>query len=203
MANKTSDKTQQSTPAKPPEPKLVEKERDASLRTLVVESDKAFGKGSLVLLGTHSNETFRVTPSGSLSLDAALGIGGYPEGRIVEIYGPESSGKTTLTLHAIANAQAQGKVAAFIDAEHAFDARYARAIGVDTDRLLVSQPDSGEQGLGIAEWLARSGNVDFIVIDSVAALVPRGRSGRMQSGPRPARSASASARAQRRRTGSS
>ncbi len=138
--------------------------------------EKQFGKGSIMRLG--ANETLvaqdvAVVPTGSLSLDIALGIGGYPRGRIVEIYGPEASGKTTLTLHAIAEVQKQGGVAAFIDAEHALDVSYARRLGVRTDDLLISQPDTGEQALEIADMLVRSGGVDLLVIDSVAALVPR------------------------------
>jgi recombination protein RecA len=134
---------------------------------------KAHGEGALMRLSGDAYPPVEVIPSGSLALDRALGIGGYPRGRIVEVYGPESSGKTTLTLHAIAEAQARGGVAAFIDAEHAFDLRYAKALGIDVNRLLVSQPDNGEQALEIADILAKSQAVDLIVIDSVAALVPR------------------------------
>ncbi|MEN9580971.1 MAG: recombinase RecA [Pseudomonadota bacterium] len=140
---------------------------------VVTEIEKAFGKGAIMYLENGAVENISSVPSGSVSLDRALGIGGYPRGRIVEIYGPESSGKTTLTLHAIAEVQAQGGVAAFIDAEHAFDTRYAKALGVDTASLLVSQPDCGEQALDIAEVLTKSGAIDLVVIDSVAALVPR------------------------------
>ncbi len=135
--------------------------------------ERNFGKGAIMTLGQAEIEPMEVIPTGSIGLDLALGIGGLPRGRIVEIYGPESSGKTTLTLHAIAQAQAAGGKAAFIDAEHAFEPAYARALGVNLDELLVSQPDTGEQALEICETLVRSGAVDLIVIDSVAALVPR------------------------------
>ena len=138
--------------------------------------EKQFGKGSIMRLGAHENlvaHDVATVPSGSLSLDIALGIGGYPRGRIIEIYGPEASGKTTLTLHAIAEVQKQGGVAAFVDAEHALDVNYARKLGVRTDDLLISQPDTGEQALEIADMLVRSGGIDLLVIDSVAALVPR------------------------------
>jgi recombination protein RecA len=149
-------------------------ERRAKLDAALSDIEKAFGKGAVMRLSTErSAEPVAVIPTGSLALDQALGIGGFPRGRIVEVFGPESSGKTTLTLHAIAQSQAAGGTAAFIDAEHAFDLRYARAIGVDPARLLVSQPDSGEQALEIADVLTRSGAVDLVVIDSVAALVPR------------------------------
>ncbi|WP_437896162.1 recombinase RecA [Sorangium sp. So ce124] len=145
-----------------------------AVQSVVGAIEKQFGKGALMSLGSGDNiPEIRVIRTGSLALDASLGVGGYPRGRVVEIYGPESSGKTTLTLHAMREAQRTGGVAAFIDAEHAFDVTYARAIGVDTDRLLVSQPDSGEQALEIAEMLTRSSAVDIIVIDSVAALTPR------------------------------
>jgi recombination protein RecA len=138
--------------------------------------EKQFGKGSIMRLGnldTLASQDVAAVPSGCLSLDIALGIGGYPRGRIMEIYGPESSGKTTLTLHAIAEAQKQGGVAAFVDAEHALDVAYARKLGVRTDDLLISQPDTGEQALEIADMLVRSGGIDLLVVDSVAALVPR------------------------------
>jgi len=135
--------------------------------------EKQFGKGSVMRLGSRETLAVPTIPTGSISLDAALGVGGLPRGRVVEIFGPESSGKTTLALHAIAEAQKTGGMAAFVDAEHALDAVYAKALGVDTDNLLVSQPDSGEQALEIAEVLIRSGAVDVLVIDSVAALVPR------------------------------
>ncbi len=149
-------------------------EKVRNLKGVIGSIEKQFGKGAIMSLGDEEDSAdIRVISTGSLALDGALGIGGYPRGRIVEIYGPESSGKTTLTLHAMREAQRQGGVAAFIDAEHAFDVTYARAIGVDTERLLVSQPDSGEQALEIAETLTRSGAVDVVVIDSVAALTPK------------------------------
>ncbi|MGN6742648.1 MAG: recombinase RecA [Amnibacterium sp.] len=135
--------------------------------------DRQFGKGSVMRLGSDERAPVEVIPTGSIALDVALGVGGLPRGRIVEIYGPESSGKTTLTLHAIANAQRAGGIAAFIDAEHALDPEYAKKLGVDIDAMLVSQPDTGEQALEIADMLIRSGSIDLIVIDSVAALVPR------------------------------
>src|SRR5690625_4980586 len=135
--------------------------------------EKQFGKGSIMKLGEEAEQKLATIPSGSLALDVALGIGGYPKGRIVEIYGPESSGKTTVALHAIAEAQKAGETAAFIDAEHALDPNYARALGVDIEELLLSQPDTGEQALEISEALVRSGAVDIIVVDSVAALVPK------------------------------
>jgi recombination protein RecA len=151
---------------------IVEKMR--TVKTVVGTIEKQFGKGAIMSLGGEDEaKDIGVVRTGSLALDSALGIGGYPRGRIIEIYGPESSGKTTLTLHAMREAQRCGGVAAFIDAEHAFDVTYARAIGVDTERLLVSQPDSGEQALEIVEMLARSGAVDVIVVDSVAALTPK------------------------------
>src|SRR5690625_5220278 len=135
--------------------------------------DSQFGKGSIMKLGDSAKEKIAALPSGSLALDVALGIGGYPKGRVIEIFGPESSGKTTMSLHAIAEAQKQGGNAAFIDAEHALDPNYARALGVNIEELLLSQPDTGEQALEIAEALVRSGAVDIVVIDSVAALVPK------------------------------
>lgn len=135
--------------------------------------EKQFGKGSIMKLGEQSDQKIATIPSGSLALDVALGIGGYPRGRVVEIYGPESSGKTTVALHAIAEAQKKGGQAAFIDAEHALDPTYARALGVNIEELLLSQPDTGEQALEIAEALVRSGAIDIIVVDSVAALVPK------------------------------
>jgi recombination protein RecA len=145
-----------------------------NMKTIIGSIEKQFGKGAIMSLGDEEDtQDVRVISSGSLALDGALGVGGYPRGRIVEIYGPESSGKTTLTLHAMREAQRSGGVAAFIDAEHAFDVSYARSIGVDTERLLVSQPDSGEQALEIVETLTRSGAVDVIVVDSVAALTPK------------------------------
>ena len=144
------------------------------LKSVVVAVEKQFGKGAIMALGDESEqEPIGTIPSGSLALDLATGIGGFPRGRVVEIYGPESSGKTTLALHAIAEAQRAGGVCAFIDAEHALDVTYARSIGVDTEKLLVSQPDTGEQALDITEMLVRSGAIDLIVIDSVAALTPK------------------------------
>ena len=149
-------------------------EKLSALKSVVGSIEKQFGKGAIMALGGDDENTdVRVIPSGALAIDDALGVGGYPRGRIVEIYGPESSGKTTLTLHAMREAQRAGGIAAFIDAEHAFDANYARSLGVDVDKLLVSQPDSGEQALEIVEMLTRSGVVDVVVIDSVAALTPK------------------------------
>jgi len=149
------------------------KNKIAALQQAVGQIEKQHGKGSIMRLGTASLDVnIPVIPSGSLALDLALGVGGFPKGRIVEIYGPESSGKTTLALHAIANSQKQGGIAVLIDAEYAFDAAYAKGLGVDIDNLLVSQPDTGEQALEIADTLVRSGAVDIIVVDSVAALVP-------------------------------
>lgn len=147
--------------------------RKAALDTALAQVEKNFGKGSAMRLGDKPVQEVEVIPTGSLALDLALGIGGLPKGRIVEIYGPESSGKTTLALHVVANAQKAGGVAAFIDAEHALDPEYARRLGVDTDSLIVSQPDNGEQALEIADMLIRSGALDVIVVDSVAALVPK------------------------------
>jgi recombination protein RecA len=145
-----------------------------SLKTVLASIDKAFGRGAIMTLGDDEPAPdVEVIPSGSLALDLALGVGGYPRGRIVEIYGPESSGKTTLALHAIAEVQRKGGTAAFIDAEHAFDPAYARGLGVSTEGLLVSQPDTGEQALDIVDMLTRSGAVDIVVVDSVAALVPK------------------------------
>lgn len=155
------------------EKKTAVKDTDAALDDAINQIEKKFGKGSVMRLGDRTAVDVDVIPSGSLTLDKALGIGGYPKGRIIEIYGPESSGKTTLTLHAIAQAQKQGGKAAFIDAEHAIDPVYAKNLGVDIDELILSQPDSGEQALEIAEMLVRSGVIDLIVIDSVAALVPQ------------------------------
>jgi recombination protein RecA len=148
-------------------------DREKALELAMAQIEKSYGKGSVMRLGDEVRQPIAVIPTGSIALDVALGIGGLPRGRVVEIYGPESSGKTTVALHAVANAQAAGGIAAFIDAEHALDPEYARAIGVDTDALLVSQPDTGEQALEIADMLIRSGALDVIVIDSVAALVPR------------------------------
>ncbi|HEY3603701.1 MAG TPA: recombinase RecA, partial [Sporichthyaceae bacterium] len=148
-------------------------DRDKALDNALAQIDRQFGKGSVMRLGDDARAPVEVIPTGSVALDVALGIGGLPRGRIVEIYGPESSGKTTVALHAVASAQRAGGVAAFIDAEHALDPDYAKKLGVDTDNLLVSQPDTGEQALEIADMLIRSGAIDIIVIDSVAALVPR------------------------------
>src|SRR5579875_429227 len=148
-------------------------DRDKALEVALAQIDKQHGKGAVMRLGDRPHIPVSVIPTGSIALDVALGIGGLPRGRVIEVYGPESSGKTTVALHAVANAQAAGGVAAFIDAEHALDPDYARALGVDTDALLVSQPDTGEQALEIADMLIRSGALDIIVIDSVAALVPR------------------------------
>ncbi|MEE1296708.1 MAG: recombinase RecA, partial [Bifidobacterium sp.] len=151
----------------------LDDKRQQALDTALAQVEKSFGKGSAMRLGDKPEQDVEVIPTGSLALDMALGIGGLPRGRIVEIYGPESSGKTTLALHVVANAQKNGGVAAFIDAEHALDPVYARKLGVDTDSLIVSQPDNGEQALEIADMLIRSGALDVIVIDSVAALVPK------------------------------
>jgi recombination protein RecA len=148
-------------------------DREKSLETALLQIERQFGKGSVMWLGDETRVPVEVIPTGSIALDVALGLGGLPRGRIVEIYGPESSGKTTLALHALANAQKGGGIAAFIDAEHALDPDYAKKLGVDTDALLVSQPDTGEQALEIADMLIRSGAIDVIVIDSVAALVPK------------------------------
>ena len=144
-----------------------------ALQATIDKIEKDFGKGTIMKLGDQPQYDVQVIPSGSVALDHALGIGGYPRGRIIEIYGPESSGKTTLAIHAIAQAQKQGGIAAMIDAEHAFDRTYAKALGVDLDTLLISQPDNGEQALEIADNLIRSGAIDIIVIDSVAALTPK------------------------------
>ncbi len=152
---------------------FIVSDRKAALEMALKQIEKQFGKGSIMKLGEQTDRQIAVSPSGSLALDAALGIGGYPKGRIIEIYGPESSGKTTVALHAIAEVQATGGQAAFIDAEHALDPVYASKLGVNIDELLLSQPDTGEQALEIAEALVRSGAVDILVIDSVAALVPK------------------------------
>ncbi len=155
---------------------ISSKDREAKLKSLQMAVDrieKTFGKGTIMRMGDRQIMDVETIPSGSLGLDIALGINGFPKGRVVEIYGPESSGKTTLAIHAIAESQKRGGLAAFIDAEHAFDRHYAAALGVDTENLLISQPDNGEQALEIAENLIRSGAIDIIVIDSVAALVPR------------------------------
>ncbi len=151
-------------------------EKEAKLKALQLtldKLDKAYGKGTVMKMGDKAVEEVEVIPSGSLGLDLALGVNGYPKGRVIEIYGPESSGKTTLTLHAIAEAQKAGGIAAFIDAEHAFDRNYAEKLGVDIENLIISQPDNGEQALEIAENLIRSGAIDIVVIDSVAALTPK------------------------------
>lgn len=148
-------------------------DREKALDLALAQIDKQFGKGSVMRLGERPVIQTAVIPTGSIALDVALGVGGLPRGRVVEVYGPESSGKTTVALHAVANAQRAGGIAAFIDAEHALDPDYAKALGVDTDALLVSQPDTGEQALEITDMLIRSGAMDIIVIDSVAALVPR------------------------------
>ncbi len=156
--------------------KMADSNKEAKLKALqaaMAKIEKDFGKGSIMKLGDENVEKVEVIPTGSLGLDMALGVGGYPKGRIIEIYGPESSGKTTLALHAIAEAQKQGGIAAFIDAEHAFDRFYASNLGVDVDQLLISQPDNGEQALQIADQLISSAAVDIIVIDSVAALTPK------------------------------
>ncbi len=148
-------------------------DRQKAVQTAMSQIDRQFGKGSIMKLGGRKIEDVPVIRTGSLALDKALGVGGYPRGRVIEIYGPESSGKTTLALHAVAEAQKNGGIAAFIDAEHALDVAYAKRLGVDCDELLVSQPDTGEQALEIADMLVRSGGIDIMVVDSVAALVPR------------------------------
>ncbi|MEY3711436.1 MAG: recombinase RecA [Bacteroidota bacterium] len=154
----------------------MSQEREAKLKALrltMEKLDKTYGKGAVMLMGDKAVEEVEIIPSGSLGLDIALGIGGYPRGRVIEIYGPESSGKTTLTLHAIAEVQRKGGIAAFIDAEHAFDRFYAEKLGVKTEDLIISQPDNGEQALEIADNLIRSGAIDLIIVDSVAALTPK------------------------------
>ncbi|HUL24192.1 MAG TPA: recombinase RecA [Streptosporangiaceae bacterium] len=148
-------------------------DREKSLETALAQIERQFGRGSIMRLGDEARAPIEVIPTGAIALDVALGIGGLPRGRVVEIYGPEGSGKTTVALHAVASAQKAGGIAAFIDAEHALDPDYAKKLGVDTDGLLVSQPDTGEQALEIADMLIRSGAIDVVVIDSVAALVPR------------------------------
>ncbi|RNL93964.1 recombinase RecA [Sinomicrobium pectinilyticum] len=151
-------------------------EKDAKLKALKLtldKLDKTYGKGTVMKMGDNVVEDVEVIPTGSIGLDIALGVGGYPKGRVIEIYGPESSGKTTLTLHAIAEAQKSGGIAAFIDAEHAFDRFYAKKLGVDVDNLIISQPDHGEQALEIADNLIRSGAIDIVIVDSVAALTPK------------------------------
>ena len=154
-------------------PAAASQEKLKALQMAMAKIEKDFGKGSIMKMGEEQIEAVEVIPSGSIGLDVALGVGGYPRGRIIEIYGPESSGKTTLAIHAIAEAQKQGGIAAFIDAEHAFDRFYAQALGVDIAELLIAQPDNGEQALAIADQLIRSSAVDIIVIDSVAALTPK------------------------------
>ena len=164
MAEKKKSQVPQAAPAA---------DKQKALETAMAQIEKSFGKGSIMRLGENTNVVVEAIPTGSLTLDIALGIGGVPRGRIVEIYGPESSGKTTLALHIVAEAQKRGGEVAFIDAEHALDPVYAQALGVDIQNLLISQPDTGEQGLEITEALVRSGALDVIVVDSVAALVPR------------------------------
>ena len=151
----------------------MSEDKNKALQDAFKNIEKQFGKGSVMRLGDKALEKIEVIPSGSIALDIALGVGGYPKGRIIEIYGPESSGKTTFALHAIAESQKQGGIAAFIDAEHALDPKYAKNLGVDIDNLIVSQPDTGEQALEIAEHLIRSGAISIVVVDSVAALVPK------------------------------
>ena len=151
----------------------VASEKLKALQAAMAKIEKDFGKGSIMKLGDEKIDNIEVIPTGSIGLDLALGVGGYPKGRIIEIYGPESSGKTTLAIHAIAEVQRQGGIAAFIDAEHAFDRFYAASLGVDTDNLLISQPDCGEQALEIADQLIRSAAIDIVVVDSVAALTPK------------------------------
>jgi len=148
-------------------------EKEKAIESAMSQIERQFGKGAVMKLGSKEFQNVPAIPTGSLALDAALGVGGFPRGRVIEVYGPESSGKTTLTLHAVAQAQKQGGVAAFVDAEHALDVKYARKLGVNCEELLVSQPDTGEQALEIADMLVRSGGVDILVIDSVAALVPQ------------------------------
>ena len=164
MAKKEKTETEQLTP---------QQEKMKALQAAMAKIEKDFGKGSIMRMGDEQIEHVDVIPTGSIGLNAALGVGGYPRGRIIEIYGPESSGKTTLAIHAIAECQKSGGVAAFIDAEHAFDRFYAAKLGVDIDNLLISQPDNGEQALEIADQLIRSSAIDIIVIDSVAALTPK------------------------------
>jgi len=155
------------------ERKEINKEKLKALEVTIGKIEKDFGKGTIMKLGDHAIENIQVIPTGSISLDAALGIGGFPRGRVIEIYGPEASGKTTLAIHAIAEAQKNGGIAAIIDAEHTFDRNYAEKLGVDVENLLISQPDNGEQALEITDNLIRSGALDIIVIDSVAALTPK------------------------------
>jgi len=181
MADKIPDKTSEKTPekktpaaeAKAPEPPKVSAAKQRELDAAIATITKAYGEGAIMRLGAQVSRPIEVIPTGALAIDLALGVGGVPRGRVIEIYGPESSGKTTLMLHLIANAQKAGGMAAFIDAEHALDPAYAKKLGVNVDELLVSQPDSGEEALTICETLARSGALDIIVVDSVAALVPK------------------------------
>ena len=153
--------------------KEINSDKLKALQVIIDKIDKTYGKGTIMKMGDRAVEAMEVIPTGSITLDVALGVHGFPKGRIIEIYGPESSGKTTLAIHAIAQSQRQGGIAAIIDAEHAFDRYYAEKLGVDVENLLISQPDNGEQGLEIADNLIRSGAIDIIVIDSVAALTPR------------------------------
>lgn len=155
------------------ERKEISKDKLKALEVTIGKIEKDFGKGTIMKLGDHAIENIQIIPSGSIALDSALGIGGYPRGRVIEIYGPEASGKTTLAIHAIAEAQKNGGIAAIIDAEHTFDRNYAEKLGVDVENLLISQPDNGEQALEITDNLIRSGALDIIVIDSVAALTPK------------------------------
>ncbi|MCP4498702.1 MAG: recombinase RecA [Deltaproteobacteria bacterium] len=174
VANRTSNDRSASTRSASNKFASIVKERFAALTHVLGGLEKQFGKGAIMLLGDDgAQQEIKSFPSGSLFLDRALGVGGYPCGRVVELFGPESSGKTTLSLHAIAEVQKKGGIAAFVDAEHALDVQYARTVGVDVERLVVSQPDSGEQALEMCEQLCRSGAVDLVVIDSVAALTPR------------------------------
>src|SRR5947208_5023603 len=152
------------------QPAQLTDDKKKALNLAITQIEKSCGKGSSMRLGTESKVRVEAIPTGAINLDAAIGVGGIPRGRVTEIYGPESSGKTTLSLHVVANAQRAGGVAAYIDAEHALDTEYARKLGVDVDNLLISQPDTGEQGLEIADILVRSGAIDVVVIDSVAAL---------------------------------
>ena len=151
----------------------VKNDKLKALKLTLDKLEKTYGKGTVMKMGDSPDESIEAIPSGSLGLDIALGVGGYPKGRVIEIYGPESSGKTTLTLHAIAECQKKGGIAAFIDAEHAFDRFYAEKLGIDIENLIISQPDHGEQALEIADNLIRSGAIDMVVIDSVAALTPK------------------------------
>ena len=168
MAKKNSEEVMEAT-----EKKTVNSEKLKALQLTLDKLEKTYGKGTIMKLGDTKIEAIEAISTGSLGLDIALGIGGLPKGRVVEIYGPESSGKTTLAIHAIASVQKAGGIAAFIDAEHAFDRFYAEKLGVDTGSLLISQPDNGEQALEIADNLIRSGAVDLVVVDSVAALTPK------------------------------